>query len=101
MWILFSTPVDYINRYLLEVMSMVNNNLKMELLKSVFYMDMVEGTHISDELQRLFEVMNELSTMDFKKWVADYKDVAKLEEWLKENDLETYYNELKEYIENN
>lgn len=63
---------------------------KDELVKAVFYMDMVEGTNIKEELGRLFEIMVEMDSFDFNfdNWLKEYKEVVNFESWLKENNLE-------------
>lgn len=62
---------------------------KEELIKAVFYMDMVEGTNIKEELERLFQIMVEMDDPEFNfdNWLEENKSVANFEAWLKENNL--------------
>lgn len=66
----------------------MDNKSKDELIKAVFYMDMVEGTNIKEELQRLLEIMVEMESFNFDEWVEEYKSTVNFQSWLKENNLE-------------
>lgn len=68
----------------------MDNKNKDELIKAVFYMDMVEGTNIKEELDRLFEIMVQMDShdFDFDTWLKDNEPVVNFEKWLKENNLD-------------